>query len=125
MFYTVIGFQFDQFDQDNNYYPACDEDVGNATLIDDASLSVIYNDDCSQCDHCQRLLRVTNPPDVAQAQLRNLVYTNSDGEVEDSEEEDAVDDAEDYGQEMNLRQGINFQQASEQEHGTENLEQDH
>jgi hypothetical protein len=59
----------------------------------------------------KRLLRATNPPDLVQAQLHDLVYPNSNGEVEDSAKEDAVDDDnENYGQEMNLQQDVNLQE---------------
>jgi hypothetical protein len=37
--------------------------------------------------------------------LHDLVFPNSDAEVEDSEEEDTEDDK-DYGQEMNLQQAL-------------------
>jgi hypothetical protein len=39
-----MGFQFNQ---DDNYDPAFDEDRGNVTLVDDDSPGAVYNDDCN------------------------------------------------------------------------------
>jgi hypothetical protein len=47
-----MGFQFDQ---DDNYNPAFDEDRGNVTLLGYASPSFAYNDDCNQFEHRQRV----------------------------------------------------------------------
>jgi hypothetical protein len=81
------------------------------------SLMMIHPNDCNRAENGQHLLRATNPPDLAHSQLRDLVYPDSDGVVEDCEEEDAVDDdGEDYQQQdMNLKQALE----------AETLEQDH
>jgi hypothetical protein len=102
IFYTVMGFKLDQ---DDNYDPAFGEDRDTVTIIDDASPGVAYNDDFNRFECSQLLVWAKNPTDLAQAQLRDLVYPDSDGVVEDCEEEDAVDDdGEDYQQQdMNLK----------------------
>jgi hypothetical protein len=93
MFYTVTGFNFDQ---DDKYDPMFAELRGTVTIIDDDSSGVASNNDYNRVENGQRLLRATHPSDHAQAQLRDLVYPDYGGVVEDSEEEDEVyDDNED------------------------------
>jgi hypothetical protein len=124
---------------------------GTVNIFEDASPCVAYNDGCSRYERYQRLIKATNPSDLTQATLRNLVFPNLDGEVEDLEEEDENEDEdekdkEDYGKDISLQQALekeheaynqvkyseeedeeedgqdmNLQQALEQEHGAYDL----
>jgi hypothetical protein len=103
IFYTVMGFQIDQ---DDNHNPIFNEDRGTVTLLDDTSPDVAYNDACNQFENRQRLLGATNPSNLAQVTLRDLVYPNSYGDAGDSD--DGV-----CGQDMDFQQDMILQQALE------------
>jgi hypothetical protein len=112
MFYTVMGYNFDQ---DDSYDSTLDEVEGTITIVDDTSPGFTYKEDCNQAERGQQILRATNPPEIEQVHLNQLYFPNVYGVVESTGKEDSDDGEDKDFEEEYQRQDVNLKQFSEAE----------
>jgi hypothetical protein len=85
-----------QFDEDDSYDSSLDEVLGTSTIVDDDAPPVDYREDNNQHEHGQSTLRATNLPPLLQVTAADLQYSNEDGEISVTDDDDEGPDDEDY-----------------------------
>jgi hypothetical protein len=88
-----MGYQFDHVEM---YNSALDEVLGSSTIVDDDAPPIGYIDDANRYERGQQTLTGTNPPPLLQVTAADLQFTNEEGEISLTDDDDGDPNDEDY-----------------------------